>query len=115
MPEPDGFRRELAQTRDVKMDHVGALVCAFEVDGEPSLIGLMPRPIPWSQLAGPCASAWWWPEATAMCKPAPAHYVVWTQSADGDVFSANLRLATIVSALVRAVRAPAVYWGAGTV
>jgi hypothetical protein len=37
-----------------------------------------------------------------------------TQSADGDVFSANLRLTAVVAALTQAARAPAVYWGAGT-
>src|SRR5690348_15763012 len=28
-------------------------------------VSLMRAPIPWSELEGPCATAWWWPEAEA--------------------------------------------------
>ena len=28
----------------------------------------MPAPIPWSNLEGPCATAWWWPDATEKMK-----------------------------------------------
>ena len=27
-------------------------------------VSLMPAPIPWPELEGPCATAWWWPQAT---------------------------------------------------
>jgi len=113
-PDADLFARALGDSRVVKLDHAGEAMWAFEVDGEPSIVGLVPAPLPWSQLEGPCATAWWWPEAAAACKPCPAHYLVSTQAAEGDVFAANLRLTAIVAALARAARAPAVYWGAGT-
>ena len=115
MPDPEALKRELEKRHEVKLDYAGATLSAFEVDGEPSMVGLMPAPIPWSQLEGPCATAWWWPEATSICKPCPAHFVVTTRSTRGDVFDANLRLTAIVAALARVSRAPAVYWGAGTV
>jgi hypothetical protein len=114
MADADALRAHLATSRKVRVDHAGETLTAFEVDGEPSMVGLMPAPIPWSQLEGPCATAWWWPEAVSICKPCPAHFVVTTQSSDGDVFAANLRLTAIVAALARAARAPAIYWGAGT-
>ncbi|AKU95846.1 hypothetical protein AKJ09_02510 [Labilithrix luteola] len=115
MPAPEAVRRELAKTHHVKIDHAGGAMWAMDVDGQPSFVGLMPMPIPWSQLEGPCATAWWWPEATPICKASPAHFVVSTQSDDGDVFAANLRLTAIVAAFARAAEAPAVYWGAGAV
>jgi Domain of unknown function (DUF4261) len=114
MPDAEAVRAHLATTRKINVDHASAMLMAFDVEGEPSMIGLLPAPIPWSQLAGPCATAWWWPEAASICKPCPAHFTVMTQSSDGDVFAANLRLNAIVAALVRAARAPAIYWGAGT-
>jgi hypothetical protein len=114
MPDAETVRALLAKTRKVRIDHAGATLGAFDVEGEPSMIGLVPAPIPWSQLAGPCGTAWWWPEAASICKPCPAHFIVSTQSSGGDVFAANLRLTAMVAALVRAARAPAVYWGAGT-
>jgi hypothetical protein len=114
MPDAELVCANLAKTRAVKIDHAGATLAALDVEGEPSMIGLVPAPIPWSQLAGPCATAWWWAEATSICRPCPAHYVVQTQSSDGDVFAANLRLTAIVAAVLGAARAPAVYWGAGT-
>jgi hypothetical protein len=115
LPDPEAFLRELRRSRAVSLDQAGEAMLACEVEGEPSLVGLVPVPIPWSQLEGPCATAWWWPEAEAVCKPCPAHFIVTTQSADGNVFTANLRLTAIISALISAARAPAVYWGAGTV
>jgi hypothetical protein len=114
MPEAESLRAHLSRTRKVRIDHAGATLAALDVEGEPSMIGLMPAPIPWSQLAGPCATAWWWPDAASVCKPSPAHFIVSTQASDGDVFDANLRLTAIIAALVRAAHAPAVYWGAGT-
>lgn len=114
LPDAGEFARELGKTRTARVDHAGEAMWAVDVEGEPSIIGLVPAPIPWSQLEGPCATAWWWPEATAVCKACPAHYLVTTQSADDDVLAANLRLTAMVAALVRVARAPAIYWGAGT-
>src|SRR5689334_22912247 len=31
-------------------------------------VSLMPAPIPWSSLEGPCATSWWWPQATAQMR-----------------------------------------------
>jgi hypothetical protein len=78
MPGPEAVRLLLAKTRKVQIDHAGATLGAFDVEGEPSLIGLVPAPIPWSQLAGPCATAWWWPEATAVSHRSPR----WQRSGD---------------------------------
>lgn len=115
MPDANVLERELQRTRAAHIDHAGATMMAVDVEGEPSMVGLIPAPVPWSQLEGPCATAWWWPETTETCRASTAHYLVTTQAADGDVLAANLRLTAIVAAIVRATQAPAVYWGAGTV
>jgi hypothetical protein len=114
MPESGEFLAELRKTHEIAVDSLDADAWSFSFDRETSFVGSMPAPIPWSTLEGPCATAWWWREATSICKPCRGHYLVWTESGDGDVFAANLRLTAIVAALVRTAKAPAVYWGAGT-
>jgi len=37
---------------------------------------LVPRPIPWSQLEGPCATAWYWPAAADALRDHAAHLLV---------------------------------------
>ena len=36
---------------------------SFSLGGNTAAVALMPAPIPWSNLEGPCETAWWWPEA----------------------------------------------------
>lgn len=51
----------------------GTLV--FRLNGNMAAVSLMPAPIPWSDLEGPCATAWWWPEATTRMKAHKAHVI----------------------------------------
>jgi hypothetical protein len=37
---------------------------SFRIGDAMAVVSLVPGPIPWPDLEGPCATAWWWPEAT---------------------------------------------------
>jgi hypothetical protein len=113
LPDLEAFERALEPTLHVELDHVGEAIWAFEIDGAPTNVALLPTPIPWSEIESPCATAWWWPEATDVCKPCPAHWIVTTEG--DDVFAANLRLTKVIAALSASGPAAAVYWGAGAV
>lgn len=79
-------------------------------------IGLMPAPIPWSELAGPAAAAWYWPEAAATLRPARAHAVVSVRSDNADPIELMFAITRLVSAFSLVSSALGVYLaGAGQV
>jgi hypothetical protein len=77
-------------------------------------IGLMPAPIPWSQLEGPCSTAWWWPDAESRMKSHAQHFVVALQGGSIDPVARRIELARIISAVVEASDAVGVFWAEGT-
>lgn len=78
------------------------------------IVGLMDVPIPWSQLEGPCATAWWWPEATERMREHKYHlWVVLTRGAIEPI-ERRLILTKAVAAILRSTDAVGVYWGEGT-
>jgi hypothetical protein len=87
----------------------------FRVSGNMAAISLMPAPIPWSDLEGPCATAWWWPEATERMKSHTAHVIVALMGKSGDVIQRHLQLTHLVAAIAAQADAAGVYWGSGTV
>lgn len=80
--------------------------------GETFAISVIDAPFPWSDLEGPCSTAWWWPEATARCRPARAHAIVAAVGAASDAIDSRLGLTRVVAALLRSSPlAVGVYWG----
>jgi hypothetical protein len=78
------------------------------------VIGLMPAPIPWSELEGPCATAFWWPEAASVMKAHSAHLIVGLRGGEMDAIQRNLWLTALVAAVLSTGDTSGVYWGAGT-
>jgi hypothetical protein len=87
----------------------------FKLDGNLVAISLMPLPIPWRDLEGPCATAWWWPEATARMKSHKAHVMVALMGDSGDLITRHIQLTHLVAAIAATADAAGVYWGSGTV
>jgi hypothetical protein len=88
----------------------------LEVDGSKIVAGLIPAPIPWPELEGPCATAWWWPGATEVCRSSTAHALVFLEEAALDAIECSLRVTKATSQLLQSTPdALGVYWGAGTV
>ena len=68
---------EIVQTLRDRLPELGAIeipdpkeptegeqaVYMFEVEGNRAIVAGMPRGYPWSDLEGPCQTAWWWPDA----------------------------------------------------
>src|SRR5688500_3842056 len=76
-------------------------------------VAMMPGPIPWPDLEGPCATSWWWPEATEKMR---AHkYSVLVSILGGKIPPVERRviLTRVVSAVVRHTDAVGVVWSDG--
>ncbi len=74
-------------------------VLSFRVGEHEVLYGLMPAPIPWTDLEGPCATSPFWPNAATTMRTHQRHVIVTvTGDADGAALAETLTRAT--SALV---------------
>ena len=77
-------------------------------------IALMPAPIPWADLEGPCETAWYWPDAKEQMEKHNAHLIVTVMATNLDKIDANLLLTKLISATALASNAIGIYWGSGT-
>jgi hypothetical protein len=74
---------------------------------------LVPRPIPWSQLEGPAATAWYWPEATESLRDHVAHLLVTLVDEGGRPIAKSLALTRLTAALTDTSPSGGVFWGPG--
>lgn len=95
-------------------DESGGNILMFAAGDGRAIAALMPVPIPWSDLEGPCATAWWWPEATATLRSHTHHLVVSYLGGTSQPLARHVWLTRFVAALCRLTDAVGVYWGAGT-
>ena len=78
-------------------------------------VSLMPAPIPWDGLEGPCVTSWWWPEATERMRAHKYHFIVALIGGSIESVERRVILTKAVRAVVRDSDAVGVYWGEGTV
>jgi len=90
----------------------GNLVFPFR--GGQLAVSLMPAPIPWSSLEGPCATAWWWPDATKAMRRHTNHFLVALVGGTIEAVERRVILTKVVSAVVADTDAVGIYWGEGT-
>ncbi len=76
-------------------------------------VTLVPNPIPWSQLEGPCATAWFWPDAAAALREHRAHLLVTLVDEAGKAIQKSTALTQLVAGLVASSRTCGVFWGPG--
>ena len=76
-------------------------------------VTLVPRPVPWSQLEGPCATAWYWPTAAEALSDHGAHLLVTLIDEGGKSVEKSVRLTELVAGLVDSSRSSGVFWGPG--
>jgi hypothetical protein len=86
----------------------------FSLSGDMVAVSLMPAPIPWSELAGPCTTAWWWPEASQRMRKHNSHIIVALMGESGEMVERHIRLTHLVAAVVANTNSAGIYWGAGT-
>lgn len=103
-------------TWEERSEKDGLAVQFFHAGSRRIDLALMPVPIPWSELEGPCATTRLWPEATEACRAHKAHLLIAVRGAEGDSPLALRVLATqVAAAAVEELGAMGVYWGAGSV
>jgi hypothetical protein len=83
------------------------------IGGYTAAVTLVPRPVPWSQLEGPCATAWYWPTATEALKDHQAHLLVTLVDEGSKSIDKSTALTQLVSGLVGTSPAQGVFWGPG--
>lgn len=83
---------------------------AFRVGESDIIIALMPAPIPWSDLEGPCESSWLWKEAESALKNHTRHLIVTVLSENDAVGRSCLLTQVCASILATCDKAPGVYW-----
>ena len=81
------------------------------VDGHFCTVALVPAPIPWSDLEGPCATSWMWEEATEVMQKHNAHLVVAVLGETKTKLDRTLILTKLISACLKTHPAVGVYWG----
>ena len=87
---------------------------AFSVGEAQVICGLMPAPIPWSDLQGPCATSWLWPEAASVLKQHKNHLIVTVMGDENPLNRAKLLSMATASILATCPQAVGVYWGEAT-
>jgi hypothetical protein len=89
----------------------------FDWKGKTYNVALMDAPIPWSQIEGPCKTAWWWPDATTDLKRHVAHALVLNldNRRDSDAVEMCMSLTKVVAAVAATTESIGIYWGNGTV
>jgi hypothetical protein len=86
---------------------------ALTVGPYTAAITLVPRSVPWSQLEGPAATAWYWPEATAQLQTHPAHLLVTLIDEGGSAIEKAIALTQLTAAVAAMAPSVGVFWGPG--
>ena len=76
---------------------------------------LVPNPVPWSQLEGPCATAWYWPAAAEALRDHRAHLVVTLIDEGGKSIDKSMALTQLVAGLASQPGIEGVFWGPGRI
>jgi hypothetical protein len=76
-------------------------------------ITLVPRPIPASQLEGPAATAWYWPDAAFELQRHHAHLLMTLIDEGGAAIKKAAALTQLTAAAVAASPSLGVFWGPG--
>ncbi len=76
-------------------------------------VTLVDRPVPWSQLEGPCATAWYWPTATEALKDHRAHLLVTLVDEGSKSIDKSMALTQLVCGLLGCTASHGVFWGPG--
>ena len=72
---------------------------AFPFGDNTAAVALVPMPIPWSNLEGPCETAWWWPEAGARIQGHQSHLLVVLAGEEGGAVRRGLALTYLTAAV----------------
>ncbi len=86
---------------------------SFSIGDHTAAVTLVPTPIPASQLEGPTATAWYWPDAAEAFGRHTAHLLVTLIDEGGSAIDKSIRLTQLVSAAAETTGAVGIFWGPG--
>ncbi len=86
----------------------------FEMGGLTVIGQLVPAPIPWGDLEGPCRTSWMWPNAEEQLRAHAGHLIVTVMGDDDPVVRAKFLTIGIAGILGSCPEALGVYWGDAT-
>lgn len=86
----------------------------FSIGDAQVALGLMPTPIPWTDLEGPCATSWLWPKAAEELKPHKQHLIAAVHGEQPPVAQAKLLTQVVAAVLATCPQSIGVYWGSAT-
>jgi hypothetical protein len=84
---------------------------AFRVGEANVIIGLMPAPIPWSDLEGPCATSLLWPNAANDVRGHTRHAIVTVRGESAPVALSTLLTQVTAALMLSSPAALGAYWG----
>lgn len=88
-------------------------VVTFSFGESTAALTLFPMPIPWQHLEGPCATAWYWPEASSEMRRHQRHILVTLIDEGRDPVEKSLRLTKLVMAVAAQCETVGIFWGPG--
>jgi len=83
---------------------------SFRIGSIDVIAGLMPGPIPWSDLEGPCATSWLWADAADVLRGHTAHLILTVSGEGGPVDRMKLLTQLTASILATCPGAIGVFW-----
>lgn len=86
----------------------------FSAGDDSAIVALMPKPIPWSSLEGPCRTAWLWPDAEKTLRQHAGHLIVTAMCQGTPLERAGFLTRICASILAACPQAPGVYWSDAT-
>lgn len=116
LPAPEDVAAEVARrwpdAEPLKLTSQTEAMATFEWGDATIAYTLVPRPIPWSQLEGPCSIAWYWPEAEQAFRSQSAHLFVTLFDEGRKAVDKAIRLTQFTAALASLAPAMGIVWGA---
>jgi hypothetical protein len=83
---------------------------AFRVGALDVVAGLMPAPIPWSDLEGPCATSWLWKDGAEALRAHTNHLILTVSGDEGPLERMRLLTQATASILATCPEAVGVFW-----
>jgi hypothetical protein len=87
----------------------------FQVDDCVAMFGHIPRPIPWTDLRGPCAESYVWPDAAREMKGHRTHLIAMLFGGKESKLATGVMLTKLLAAASEAYDCAGIYWGHGSV
>lgn len=104
-----------AKPSNIVMGGETASTITMNLGGDVAAVSLMPGPIPWSDLEGPCETAFWWPEAADELRRHSYHAIIALMGESGNSqIERAVLVSHLASAALQTFNACGVYWCSGT-